>query len=384
MENAMSKKFSLLVFIGRFRPFHLGHKHVIDTALANADNVLVFVGSANRPCKYKNPWTAQETRRVLDAEYANADAAPIVETLDDHLHDNDFNWLMEVQRKVDFHVRALRHLHGDNAEIKVGLIGHSKDGTSYYLKKFPQWGSIEVPAFTVNGKTLDATKIRAALFDSPCLNWSMNVADISELVPVSTRIFLNSWGTLNQDKILMIRNSIAFARTYRQEHAYVGKKTVDEHGNEIYTGKSYEPSHTTADSILIQSGHVLLGRRKFNPGKGQWALPGGFAGAFEPVRDASLRELSEETQIKLREETLRLAFRFKHVFSDPNRSEDRGRIITHAYLYLLNDRAELAEVEAADDFEEVKWFQLGLLDPSEMYSDHFWIIMKMLAMLPVD
>jgi bifunctional NMN adenylyltransferase/nudix hydrolase len=42
------------------------------------------------------------------------------------------------------------------------------------------------------------------------------------------------------------------------------------------------------------------------------------------------------------------------------------------------------EVKADDDFAEVKWVPLGLLDPAEMYSDHYWIIHKMLDSLPVD
>ena len=41
--------YDLLVFIGRFQPFHLGHLAVIRRGLAEARHVLVLVGSAHRP-----------------------------------------------------------------------------------------------------------------------------------------------------------------------------------------------------------------------------------------------------------------------------------------------------------------------------------------------
>jgi bifunctional NMN adenylyltransferase/nudix hydrolase len=37
----MEKEFDLLVFIGRFQPFHVEHKRIIDTALQKSRYVLV-------------------------------------------------------------------------------------------------------------------------------------------------------------------------------------------------------------------------------------------------------------------------------------------------------------------------------------------------------
>ena len=39
-------KCDILVFIGRFQPFHIGHKAVLDAALAQAEKVIVLAGSA--------------------------------------------------------------------------------------------------------------------------------------------------------------------------------------------------------------------------------------------------------------------------------------------------------------------------------------------------
>lgn len=303
-----------------------------------------------------------------------------LETLNDHLHDNDFKWMAEVQRRVDFAKRALEmdalHSTGLVTEVEVVLIGHSKDQSSYYLKKFPQWGSIEVPGYTdkATNRELDATYIRDLLFGGGDY-WDQGITDITELVHPEVRSWLKHWGWENKEVIDAINAEIKFSKQYLREHSYRGRDGM---------GLRYAPIMTTADSVIIQSGHVLLGRRKFNPGKGLWALPGGFAHAGETIFNTSCREAVEETRIQVSRDTMKLAFRFKQVFSDPNRGETRGRIVTHAYLYLLNDSEKLVEVKADDDFAEVKWVPLGLLDPAEMYSDHYWIIHKMLDSLPVD
>jgi len=56
----MSKMHTLAVFIGRFQPFHIGHMDVVDSALAQADSLLVLVGSSYRPRSWQNPFTYNE------------------------------------------------------------------------------------------------------------------------------------------------------------------------------------------------------------------------------------------------------------------------------------------------------------------------------------
>lgn len=380
------KKFELLVLIGRFRPFHNGHKHVIDKALEKAHNVLVLVGSANRPRTFKNPWTYEEVRSMVHATYDYSKKTPRelplnVQPLDDWMHDNDFRWLMNVQRAVDAEKQRIQQWSGHTDPFRIGLVGFSKDHTSYYLKKFPQYGSVDVGPFkTSDNKILNATDLRQALIKDE--QWT-DAPEIVQGVPKPVLHWLDNWiktGS-NHEIIEGLVEAVEFAKEYRVEHQYKGKLDPK---TGLYLGKPYQPIMTTVDSVVIQSGHVLMGRRKFNPGKGLWALPGGFGHANEWLRDANARERSEETRIKLSRNVLDLAFRFKHVFSDPNRSDDRGRIITHVYLHLLNDRAELAFVEADDDFEEVAWIPLGLMDPNDTYSDHYWVVHKMIDMIPVD
>ena len=54
--------------IGRFQPFHNGHKHLIETAYNNCDELVVFIGSAQESRTEKNPFTFQERWRMLHDE----------------------------------------------------------------------------------------------------------------------------------------------------------------------------------------------------------------------------------------------------------------------------------------------------------------------------
>lgn len=380
----MEKKFDLLVMILRGRLVHSGHKAVIDTALAQAYNVLLLIGSSNRSRDTNgNEFVAEETHDMLRAIYPTIEedgGRVSLRFIDDEMHDEqDLRWLMGVQRAVADEKACINRWRGsESGTLRIGLIGFSKDQTSYYLKRFPQWSSVNVAGYRHAGKIVSATDLRREFFYAEKFG-SEAVNRIRSRIPENVARYLLDWAFDNHHIIMQLRAQRQFLDDYKKEHQFVGK--LDKDGRPM--GVSYQPSHTTVDAIVIQSGHVLLIRRKLNPGLGKWALPGGFVGEAEYTRDAVIRELKEETKIALSENVLRLAFRQKIVFSDPFRSE-RGRIVTHAYLFLLNDRIELPKVEGADDADKAVWVPLGELDPKTMHDDHYWIIMKAINMLPVD
>ena len=148
MSSSSERHYKYLVFIGRFQPFHLGHKAVIDEALQRADNVIMLIGSANLPRSLRNPFTVAERSQMIKGAYSKDDAARIhCVGLDDALY-NDTRWLQYVQA-------AVKSVTGD-LRADIGLIGHSKDSSSYYLSLFPNWASVSVP----NYQSLSATPIR--------------------------------------------------------------------------------------------------------------------------------------------------------------------------------------------------------------------------------
>jgi bifunctional NMN adenylyltransferase/nudix hydrolase len=136
----------------------------------------------------------------------------------------------------------------------------------------------------------------------------------------------------------------------------------------------YPPTFVTTDAVVIQSGHVLLVRRKSAPGEGLWALPGGFLEQDESIDAGLLRELRQETGLKVPEPVLLGSVKARRVFDHPGRSL-RGRTITHAALIELS-HGKLPKVKGLDDADKACWFTLAQFEHMEeqMFEDHFHIV----------
>ena len=98
-----------------------------------------------------------------------------------------------------------------------------------------------------------------------------------------------------------------------------------------YTYKYPRPA-VTADCIVITEdtdAKVLLIQRGDEPYKECWAFPGGFMNMDETTEQCALRELEEETGLKVT--GLHQIGAYSKVDRDP-----RGRIVTVAYLAIIN------------------------------------------------
>ncbi|MBC7081461.1 MAG: NUDIX hydrolase [Thermoplasmatales archaeon] len=114
------------------------------------------------------------------------------------------------------------------------------------------------------------------------------------------------------------------------------------------------------DGILIKDNKILLIKRKNEPFKDKWALPGGFVEYGEKVEDAIFREFKEETGMNVRIKKL------FGVYSDPNR-DPRGHIISIVFLLASDD-----EPVAGDDAIDARFFDLNSLP--DLAFDHKKII----------
>jgi bifunctional NMN adenylyltransferase/nudix hydrolase len=144
-----------------------------------------------------------------------------------------------------------------------------------------------------------------------------------------------------------------------------------------FSGYPYPPIFHTVDAVVVQSGHVLLVKRGAMPGKGLLALPGGFLNAHEKRLDGMLRELREETKIKVPERVLYGNIIKEETFDEPNRSS-RGRTITTAYTIMLPN-GPLPKIKGADDAEKAMWVPLSAVASNMMFEDHFDIIQVMVG-----
>ena len=127
-----------------------------------------------------------------------------------------------------------------------------------------------------------------------------------------------------------------------------------------YTYKYPRPA-VTADCVVITreaEPEVLLIQRGADPYKGCWAFPGGFMNMDETTEQCAIRELEEETGLKV--STVRQIGAYSKVDRDP-----RGRTITVAYLAIID---KPAQVTGQDDAAKAEWFPLSALP--ELAFDH--------------
>lgn len=108
---------------------------------------------------------------------------------------------------------------------------------------------------------------------------------------------------------------------------------------------------------------VLLIRRKNEPFKDFWAIPGGFLEMNETVLEGAQRELKEETGLTV--QNLVEVHTFSAIDRDP-----RERIVTVAHSALV--KKECYNPKGADDAKEAAWFSLDHLP--NLAADHFEII----------
>lgn len=107
--------------------------------------------------------------------------------------------------------------------------------------------------------------------------------------------------------------------------------------------------------------HVLLIERKKEPFAGRWALPGGFVEPNENVEQAAVRELLEETGLRVaRVEQLR-------TYSEPGR-DPRGWVVSVAHLALV--RWSERQVAAGDDAGRAEWRPLSKAKGLAFDHDH--------------
>ncbi|UKK49361.1 NUDIX hydrolase [Prevotella sp. E9-3] len=114
---------------------------------------------------------------------------------------------------------------------------------------------------------------------------------------------------------------------------------------------------------------VLIGRRRMDPGRGEWSLYGGFVGLDESLDGAAERTLTELTG--LRHIFMRQVGAFGNVDRDPGE-----RVISVAYYALINvkDYSENLRKQYG-----VEWVNIG--DLPQLYSDHNEMVMKAWKMM---
>ena len=123
------------------------------------------------------------------------------------------------------------------------------------------------------------------------------------------------------------------------------------------------PSLTTDIFIFDDDFNFILIKRKNNPYKDYWALPGGFVEYGESVETAAIREAKEETSIDVELKDL------VNVYSNPDR-DPRGHTISIAFTA----KGDFTSRNADSDASDIDIFSEKKLDEINLAFDHDKII----------
>jgi len=349
----MNKQYDYGIVIGRFQPFHLAHQDLIQHSLSLAEKVIVILGSARSAPDVKNPFTPAMREEIIRACFPAGESRLIFRAVRDYPY-NDHVWTAEVQNIVGEIVEE------DEAEhAKIAIIGFFKDKSSYYLNLFPQWNFEEFYSSDKKLLSSNATLIRENYFTGNDA-WR-------KLVPETVARYLEIFRTT--EYFPHLQGEFEYIQKYKQDTRFVGVP--------------FAPVFVTTDAVVVQSGHVLVVRRRVHPGKGLLALPGGFLAPDATLEDSLIRELKEETQIKVPAAVLRGSIKSTHAFDYPERSQ-RGRTVTFAYFIELEPSLKdgLPRVKGGDDAAKAFWLPLSALGEKEddFFEDHIHIIRYFLGL----
>lgn len=126
-------------------------------------------------------------------------------------------------------------------------------------------------------------------------------------------------------------------------------------------------------TVIKENLNVLLIKRKYDPFKGQYAIPGGFVKDDESLEQAAARELQEETNVK------NIFMKKLTAYGAVNR-DPRGRVISIAYIALVD--SEKFNLKATTDALKAKWVRVDEI--KELGFDHITILQDCLKELRHD
>lgn len=345
--------YDYVVFIGRFQPFHKIHLQTCKLAAKQGKHLIIFVGSSFTAPNIRNPFTFEQRRNLIEQVFEeNQITNYTIFPIRDYFY-SDNAWVADVQQKVSMIT---------NPNSKIALIGHQKDYTSYYLSLFPQWKFINTKDNIVDSLKTDSTTVRNCLFKQA--NPSKHSCTKSEYQKIISNL-------VDKPVVDFLKK---FTKTDQYNHLVYEFEKIQDY-KDAWKDTPYPPTFVTTDAVVVCGGHILLVRRKGHPGNGLLALPGGFIQEYEKIQDSCLRELKEETRIKVPLPVLKGSIKDSKTFDHPLRSV-RGRTITHAFYLELENEKDLPKVKGSDDAEKAVWVPLNeFAAMSEtMFEDHYAIV----------
>jgi len=112
-------------------------------------------------------------------------------------------------------------------------------------------------------------------------------------------------------------------------------------------------------AVVICDGKILLEKRRNDPGKGKWSIPGGLVELGEGTEETVIREVKEETGLDVEKP--------EHLDVVDNIDfDENGKVKYHFIIIDYFVRLRGGEVKAESDAEELRWVPLGEVEDYDL------------------
>lgn len=112
-------------------------------------------------------------------------------------------------------------------------------------------------------------------------------------------------------------------------------------------------------AVVVCSGKILLEKRKNDPGKGKWSIPGGLVELGENVEQTVIREVKEETGLDVEKP--------EHIdVVDSITEDENGKIRYHFVIIDYFVKLRSGALKASSDAEELRWVQFDQVEKFDL------------------
>jgi 8-oxo-dGTP diphosphatase len=117
-------------------------------------------------------------------------------------------------------------------------------------------------------------------------------------------------------------------------------------------------------AVILDGGKILLEKRKNQPGRGKWTIPGGLVDLGEQLEHAVVREVEEETCLEcVNDENPRLIDVVDNIDWD-----EKGKVEYHFVIIDYFVKVKGNVFKAASDAEELRWVSLDDVEGYDLTS----------------
>ena len=372
------------VYIGRFQPFHKGHKAIVDLTvkmMKPGDTFTIIIGSADQQETERNPLSASQRKEMLSTELEGYPVTILT------INDSPYNYDLWIERLCAKMLGFKSATHDDFLEKQEDFIKGFSNICIVGMENVEEYIDRIIKYYTYAPTEHFNLGINSHIFSELDTQTSVHGSSIRTLACSEDKSHLENFYSAIKD--LVDEKVLAYLKTVNFPlivyNAYIKGINYAES-----TGCKYNSCFMTVDNIVFDKflDQVLLIKRKDN---GKLAIPGGFAEPYMNMKDNALRELEEETSITAK--MLKDAFvkideleptLIDAPYRDP-RSSHKCNFVSAVYVWQSKVDALknfIPYIKAGDDAVDTVWLskeECEDLPAWRFHADHKKVICKLLS-----